>query len=246
MEDSKSSNRYRDWLEQRAGSYALSRCQDLLRGLLSGWSRRSRSVLAMGAGSAGFVETLWDAGFDVTAQDSDPAFLDEARKLLGSRAEFVLSAPDHLPFDDDAFDYAVAALALEFWESPESVLREMGRLACSGVILVFPNAWSLFGLECRLRKRHSLCATAQPLLRSPRALARLTRRVFGKKRRAWASILPLGSYSWQDAFLYRRMNAAHIPLPLGAFVGLRIDFGPVYTGTPLILRASEPVAPLKS
>ncbi|MDL2316135.1 class I SAM-dependent methyltransferase [Desulfovibrio sp. OttesenSCG-928-A18] len=238
-------NRYQAWLESSRWTFALERCQDLLHCLLSGWPRRSRSVLVMGAGSGAFVETLWESGFDVTAQDNDPDFLALARQRLGSRADFVLGAPDHLPFDDCAFDYAVAAGAMEFWSHPEAVLKEMGRLSCSGIIVIFPNAWSLFGLECRLRPKHPLCAVARPLLQSPWQLARLLSAVFGKKRRTWASVLPGPSISWGRKGLRRYINMPRPRLPLGAFAGVRVDFGPLYTGTPLILRASEPAASIK-
>ena len=161
------SKRYEAWRGQVPGSFALDRCRDLLRALLAGWPRRSRSMLVFNAGGGEFLETLWEAGFDVTAQDSDPEYLELARKRLGSRAGFVLSAPDHLPFDDCFFDYAVAASALEFWEDPEAVLREIGRVACGGLIVIFPSTWSVFNLECRVRRGNLLCAEARHLLQSP-------------------------------------------------------------------------------
>ena len=237
--------RYCHWPEEDSGAYALRVCQDLLRHLLSGWPRRSRSVLTLGAGSCALVETLWDAGFDVTAQDDNRECLDRARALLGSRADFVLSAPDHLPYDDDAFDYAVATLALEFWEDPEAVLTEMNRLATRGVVLLFPNAWSLFGLECHIRRGNRLCRSARPLLHSPRQLYYMANRVFDGKRRAWASVLPLPSGFWRQGFFFRRINTLYMPFPLGAFAGLRIDFGPTFSGTPLLVKHSQPVADIK-
>jgi SAM-dependent methyltransferase len=238
-------SRYQSWLDREKGAFALDRCRDLLRGLFSTWPRRSRSMLVLNAGSADFLETLWEAGFDVTGQDSDPDFLERARKCLGRRAEFVLSAPDHLPFADCSFDYAVAVAALEFWDKPEAVLEEMGRLACAGVIIIFPNAWSLFGLECHLRKADPLCSSALPLLRNPRALARMTRSVYGRNKTAWASVLPASSHTWRNGGLFRLLNSLRVPFPLGAFVGIRIDFGPLYTGTPMVISSSDPVASAK-
>ena len=237
--------RYREWQASESGAFALARCNDMLRNLLSGWPRRARSVLVFNAGSGDFLETLWEAGFDVTGQDSDQEFLDQARQRLGKRADFVLSAPDHLPFDDSSFDYAVAVAALEFWDNPEAVLKEIDRLACSGAILIFPNAWSLFHLECRTRARNSLCSSALPLMQSPLSLLRMSRQVFGKKKTAWASVLPAFSPTWRAGGLFRLLNAPQFPLPLGAFAGLRIDFGPLYTGTPMVLRASDQVASAK-
>ena len=242
MSEDSCQTRYQEWYANEAGAYALARSQDLLRELLSGWPRRARSVLVFNAGSGEFLETLWEAGFDVTAQESDQEYLALARERLGSRADFVLSAPDHLPFDDCTFDYAVAVAALEFWENPEAVLREIGRVACNGLILIFPSAWSLFALECRLRGKKNLCSTALPLLHSPRTITRLVRRVFGKKKLAWLSVLPGTSHTWRHNRWLAPVNSLHLPLPIGAFAGLRVDFGPMYTGTPLLLRASSPMA----
>lgn len=237
-------SRYQPWLDRANGVFALESCRMLLRALYSVWPRRSRSMLVLNAGSADFLETLWEAGFDVTGQDSDPPFLDQARKRLGRRAEYVLSAPDHLPFADRSFDYAVAVAALEFWDRPEAVLEEIGRLVCGGVILIFPNSWSLFGLECRLRRKDPLCSSARPLLRSPRALARMARAAYGRNKTAWASVLPAVSHTWRKGSLFRLINSPRAPLPLGAFAGLRIDFGPLSAGTPLVLPA-DPVPSAK-
>ena len=239
------SKRYEAWRGQAAGAFALDRCRDLLRTLLAGWPRRSRSVLAFNVGSGAFLETLWEAGFDVTGQDSDPAYLDLARKRLGSRVDFTLSAPDHLPFDDCFFDYAVAVAALEFWDDPEAVLKEIGRVACGGLIVIFPSAWSAFSLECRLRGADPLCAAARPLLRSPRTVSRLLRRVYSDKKTVWASVLPGPSRTWAERSWFKRVNGLRLPLPVGAFTGVRVDFGPLYTGTPLLLRSADPVASLK-
>lgn len=241
MTDNCASLRYGAWFESDKGQYACACCKQLLHGLLSGWPRRSRSLLAFNAGSTDFVEMLWECGFDVTAQDSDQVHLEQARACLGNRAKLVLASPDHLPFDDYSFDYAIAVAAMEFWENPKEVLTEIKRLTCSGVILIFPNTWSLFSLECRMRKNHLLCSCARPLLRSPRELLGLTHSVFGKTQKAWGSVLPGPTASWTPLRLLRPVNNTLFPLPIGAFVGLRIDFGPLYTGTPLPLRASEPV-----
>lgn len=242
MTDYSIAERYQAWLDHKNGEYAIERCHDLLRGLLSGWPRRSRSVLVFNAGSNRCIEILWEAGFDVTAQDNDKNFLSLARERLGNRVEFVLSSPDHLPFDDCAFDYVVATAALEFWEQPEAVLQEIQRLACSGVILIFPNSWSLFGLECRFRKKSPLCSVAAPLLQSPRKIHTLIRDNFTNDNIVWASVLPFFSWTWTPKGWLSSWNMRQMSIPLGAFAGVRIDMGPQYTGTPLLLPASEPVA----
>lgn len=233
--------RYEVWQEKDAGSFALNRCRDLLRLLSAEWPRRSRSVLAFNVGSGDVVDLLWESGFEVTGQDNDPELLAHAQKRLGARADFVLSAPDHLPFDDGFFDYAVAVAALEFWEDPEAVLREAGRIADRGFILIVPSSWSLFGLECRLRKKQPPFAASASLLQSPRAMARLLRRVYDNTARCWVSVLPGPTASWSENSRFVMFNKLPLPLPIGAFVGVRVDFGPIYTGTPILLRSSDPL-----
>jgi SAM-dependent methyltransferase len=234
--------RYQFWPESEAGSVALEQCTILLRGLFAGWPRRSRTMLVMGAGSGNFIEQLWEAGFEITGQEDDPEFLAQAKARMGPRVEFVLSAPDHLPFDDCTFDYAVIVAAYEFWDTPEAVLKEIKRVACGGVILIFPNAWSLFGFECRLSRNNPLCVSTEPLLQSPRTIWQLSRRIFGKKRIVWASVLPATTHTWKGHPFFRFLNSVQAPLPLGAFAGLRIDLGPMYAGAPLLLKTSRPVA----
>jgi SAM-dependent methyltransferase len=233
------------WKTLAPGAFALERSRDLLRALLAGWPRRSRSMLVFNVGDGIFLETLWEAGFDVTGQERNPKCRDRAQKRLGSRADVVLASPDHLPFDDRSFDYAAAVFALEHWDDPAATLEEIGRVVCGGLIVVFPSAWSLFGLECRLRKGGALHAALRPLLRSPRSVCRLLRRAYGVKKTVWSSILPGPSHTWVARSCCKALNAPCLPLPLGAFAGARVDFGPQYAGTPLLLRDAHPVASLE-
>jgi hypothetical protein len=225
-------------------AFAMRRCSELLRRLLPGRPRRSVSLLVMGAGSVELVESVWEAGFDVTVQDNDASRLEQVVSLMGRRVECVLSSPDHLPFDDKSFDYAATSPALDFAGDPEDVQAEMGRLSCAGVILVFFNACSVFGLECRVR-RATLHAVAPGRLHSPYSLAATARRVWPGKARAWASALPGPCCTWRNGFFLQRVNSLNFPLPLGAVAGLRVDFAPLYAGTPLVLRNTEPAVSAK-
>ena len=234
--------RYASWYETREGAFALARKKELLRRLLSGWVRRSRSMLVMSAGQGLFLESLWESGFDVTGQEHTPDLLAEARGRLGNRADFALGAPDYLPFDDCSFDYAVAVDALEFWPDPEAALREMSRVACGGIILIFPNAWSLFGLRCRLWRGHGNYASMAPYMQSPCQVQRLIRSAFGQEKTEWRSALLAPTSTWRPHPVLEFINAMDIRLAVGGFTGVRIDFGSVSTGTPLALRAGGSVS----
>lgn len=242
MRDTAARQRYDAWYDTEEGAFALARKEELMRALFSGWPRRSRSVLVLGVGQGEFLESLWESGFDVTGQDSVPEYIEISRKRLGTRAELAFSAPELLPFDDCSFDYAVAVDAFEFWDDPEAVLEEIGRVVCGGLIVLFPNAWSLLGLECRLGRKAGTCGALSPHLKSPRAVNRLIHKVYGPRETAWMANLLAGGRTLRPAPLWTRLNSLRIPLPLGGLVGIRVDFGPQYSGTPLLLTAREPVS----
>ena len=235
-------SRYVSWYATREGAFALARKEELLRRLISGWSRRTRSMLVMGAGQGVFLENLWESGFDVTGHEQQPELMEEARKRLGNRADFVLGAPDRLPFDDNFFDYAVAVDALEFWPDPEAVLREMRRVACCGVILMAPNAWSMFGLRCRAGRGQHGYGSIRPFLHSPRSMQRMLKNVFKQEKKEWLSALLAPVSTWRPYPVLEFANSLDIRLALGAVMGVRIDFGPMATGTSLTVRADAAVS----
>ncbi|MDR2160884.1 MAG: class I SAM-dependent methyltransferase [Desulfovibrio sp.] len=231
--------RYAYWYATSSGAFALARKKELLGRLLSGWTRRTRSLLVVQAGDGIFLENLWESGFDVTGQESVPALLGAARARLGGRADYALGAPDLLPFDSCSFDYAVAVDALEFCREPGAVLREMGRVACGGLILMVPNAWSLLGLRCLLAADHR---PLLPFLQSPRRLHRLLKKTFAGQRTVWLSSLLGPVCSWRFSAPAVFANSLDSPFPLGAVAGVRIDFGPLSAGTPLLVPLRSPVS----
>ena len=230
---------HREWLAAEQGEFAHARIEDLLGRLLADWPRRSRSLLVMNAGGGRMLESLWQAGFDVTGQENDQACLTMPRTNAGRRVDVFISAPDHMPYDDCSFDYALGIPG--YWENPEATLVELRRVVCSGVALLFPNVYSLCGIGCLFGRRHPLFQHPDCALLSPRTLWHLTRKVFGKRTTAWSAVLVGPALTWTPASRLAFLNRSPLPAPLGAIAGLRVDFGPLRTGTPLLLRAAEPV-----
>ena len=228
-----------EWLATPHGAFAALRMEELLAKMVSPWPRRTRSMVVLGAGSGDFLEVLWQTGFDVTGQDHDPEYAMRARARMKNRAGFMLCAPDHLPVDDCTFDYGVAT-DIEFWDDPEAVLRELARVSCRGVVLLFSNAWSLARLECLTRKERAPAAPMCAAWLSPRKVRRLARQTFECKAASWGSILLGPGFTWRHKSWHERLNTLMPALPLGAFAALRVDFQPLRAGTPLVLRAGAP------
>ena len=78
----------------------------LVRTFMSAWQRRGCSILQVGLHSYLSPDFFWDAGFDVCATDENLQALNYALDSSGPRVEYRLAKADHLPFDDDSFDYA--------------------------------------------------------------------------------------------------------------------------------------------
>lgn len=142
---------YEQWHAEPDGKYAMDAQHLLLRHMIAGWPRRGHNMLELFCGSGRFLENLWEAGFDMTGQEHDQGLVRQARRRLGNRVSITLNRPEHLPFDDQSFDYVACINGLEFAEQPEAVLEECFRLASLGLILAFPGSFSLHGLGLRLR-----------------------------------------------------------------------------------------------
>ncbi|SDL70676.1 class I SAM-dependent methyltransferase [Tessaracoccus oleiagri] len=100
---------------------------------------RGRHVLDIGCGAGPLAADLVERGARVSGFDSSPAMLEIARRRLGDRADLrVADLGEPLPYDDESFDVACAALVLHYlrdWEGPlaeiRRVLRPGGRLVAA-------------------------------------------------------------------------------------------------------------------
>ena len=213
----------------------------LVQCLSASWPRRSRALLEVGCGDGRMLEVLWTLGFDITGLDRDEEELRAARERLGDRCDLRIGSYDALPFEDDAFDYIV--LAGVFFRSPDldALIREAVRVATRHVLLIFPNAWSLAALMGYLPwKASTTIAVYNPLA----MLNRLRQACPGGQVRL-RSILPGPPGSWGSSSLWRYGNDRLLLLPLGAFVGMRLDLMPQspVTGLPLRVKASRLTIP---
>ena len=102
-------------------------------------------VLDVGCGPGALVgELVARVGADlVTAADPSEPFVTAARtRYPGVTVE---QAPaERLPFDDDAFDVALAQLVVHFMQDPVAGLREMARVTRGGGV-VAASVWDLAG-----------------------------------------------------------------------------------------------------
>lgn len=100
----------------------------------------ARSVLNVGAGTGSYEPT-----------DREVTALEPSAEMIGQRppeaAKVHQGAAENLPFEDNAFDAAMAVLTVHHWSDVEAGLREMRRVATGRlVILTFDPAGPYFWL----------------------------------------------------------------------------------------------------
>ena len=107
-----------------------------------------RRVLDVGCGSGILFSTLQAKGARVTGFDASPAMVELARDRLGVGANIhIADLAERLPFDDAAFDDAIASLVLHYlpdWTGPLAELRRV--LRPGGRLLLSVNHPAIFKL----------------------------------------------------------------------------------------------------
>lgn len=233
--------------EYRRRFLSLAR-QSVLHQLISGWKRRGSSLLQVGLDAGFSPEFFWEAGFDVTALDRSVACLDAAREQTGPRVAYVCGSASLLPFENGAFDYAVLmhhGLGPKSNPEGESVLSEALRVAARGIIIM---EWSSFSLSGVPQSAHTHWEAPDPDGNEcigcggkargvkPWELYALVRRTCPERCISLVSALPLWEGTWPDgssglSAALRRMaapvNLAVLPLPVGALLGMRVDWAAV-------------------
>ena len=209
--------------------------------MIAGWPRRGHRLLELYCGDGRFLESFWQSGFDVTGQERDPGLLSKARARLKQTADFTCGHPEHLPFEDRAFDYVVCLNGLHCSPRPRETLNEMCRLAARGLLLAFPNAWSIYGLS-RFFLRPKSGSGFKHLLHPFKIQSWL--RAGGREGRIrWASNLLGPACTWHGRNGWMRINFISIPLPLGACALLRLDFSPPPAGSGILLNIPRALGP---
>ena len=99
-------------------------------------------LLDLGCGLGGYSEVLAERGFEVSAFDVVPEYVERAR-ALGVHAE--VYDGERLPLADNAVDTVFMLEVIEHLEDPARLLREARRVARRNVLISTPNCTQSFG-----------------------------------------------------------------------------------------------------
>lgn len=223
MWDRQKAEKYDAWYDTPMGAFALGREVRLLQFMASGWPRRGQRLLEIGCGTGVFLQVLHHAGFDVTGLDKSPAMLEVARKRLGNVADLHLGVAEHLPFDDNEFDFSVMFTVLEFCDDPGLALLEAARVARKGLIVGFLNKCSLYWLSVRFLPGSSGTTLRQARWFAPWDIRRLIHDNLGRKYYETRSALPGPRITWRQSTPWRQLNTPILPFPLGGYCAVRVN-----------------------
>jgi len=102
--------------------------------------RSGKKIFDFGCGLGGYSLRLGKLGFDCTAADINPAYLEKA-KALGLNT--YLAKGNKIDFPDNYFDTAILIEVLEHVEDPASILKEIKRVVKDNVLITVPNHTTL-------------------------------------------------------------------------------------------------------
>ena len=228
------------WVKTDAGEFAVEQKRALVEQLIAGWTRRGHNILEVGCGVGYLLEAFWEAGLDISGLDASQLHLDKARERLGNRVDLVLGEPEHLPFDDEEFDYVAVLNPLGFTADPEPILREAFQVARKGVVFGFFNKYSMHRLSCFYNRKN--CSFHALYWHSCVRMLSLVKQISGGLRGSIRSTLfgPPGSWG-SEKRVWRKVNGAILPTPFGAYVALRVDLTRRPGVRPLYLTTRAPV-----
>ncbi|MDL2272555.1 class I SAM-dependent methyltransferase [Desulfovibrio sp. OttesenSCG-928-I05] len=225
------------WYATPMGRHVLFRERMLISHMLTSWPRRNHTLLEMGCGAGHFLELFWNAGFDVTAIDEQEESLSLAREKVGQRVTLRQGSLEHLPFDDDDFDFVTIVTTLEHMAYPETVLREAFRVATHGLLVLFFNSWSLY--RCEGIFQNAVPARDNYWM-SPLRLAQMITQTCGKRPNAFRSTMFRPSRFWRGEDPPRWSLGRTSVFPFGAVAAFRVDLSPL-SGTTIKLAAGNPI-----
>jgi hypothetical protein len=208
---------------------------------MTGWKANGSTLLVVGSGWALDPVWLWRKGFDVTVIDRAADF--SSMEDSGNRKiTWRQGAPEALPFENGTFDYAMLNHRLfasrERW-SRQDILQEALRVATRSVLVLEWNRLFSGGLKYSAAEGGATPGSRGALpCAYPWEMLSLLRQCCPERKTTWLSTMLCGHHMAGKLLL--PVQTVCLPVPLGALIGVRIDWQSA-TGSALLLldRARE-------
>ncbi len=224
----------RDWekvLDEPKQRIRLEREHRLLVDMLC--PKPGDTLLEIGCGIGATLAALADEGLRLAGLDASPHLLEIARQRTSRRIEYHRGWAEDLPFDDNAFNYAVFMGTLEFVEDPQRSVEEASRVAKDRVFFGVVNKYALRAAELRLRGMfaHSLYNRARFF--SIWELKQMVYRAAGNVPVSWRTASQMLSVGQPDGWVDRALRLGRYPF--GGYAAMVATLVPRYRTRPLEL-----------
>ena len=224
---------YDKWLQNSANRFALSLETDLMISMLN--PEKGRTLLDIGCGTGENLLKYLEMGLHVTGLDPSPYMLDIAADKLKNRADLHRGFAEHLPFDDNFFNYASLITTLEFVEEPEKALEEAFRVTKDRVFIGVLNRYALKNFHRRVKGIFTSTIFNQAQFFSIWELKQIIKKILGDVPLSWGTVCQFPFSSYRFVSILER-NSIIQKCPFGAFVGMVVIPVPRYKTTALPLK----------
>lgn len=231
--DFKDAQSYERWYREPHNRKVAELETRLMLGLLQ--PAPGETLLDIGCGTGASLQAFLDMELALTGIDPSPYMLDAAAAHLKNRIDLHRGNAEALPFDDNAFSYAVLNITLEFVDRPQDALAEACRVAKDRVYLGILNRFALKGFERRVKGIFYPSIYNRARFFSIWELKHMLRALMGDAPVIWRTMCQLPRSG--DNFVHRIAQSTLVQrCPFGAYAGMVVSLVPRYRTTPLKLK----------
>ncbi len=219
----------RDHSNQKLAELEKRLMLDLLRPL------QGESVIDIGCGTGMHFDDLLACGLQVSGIDASPYMLDIARQKARQRVDLHRGFAEDLPFEDNAFTYAVLNTTLEFVDDPQKALEEAFRVTKDRVFLGVLNRYALKGFLRRVEGKFFDTIYSRARFFSIWELKHMVRKILGDVPVSWRTVCQLPTAPGRVMSRIEQ-NELIQRCPFGAFAGMVVTMEPRFRTRPLALK----------
>ncbi len=244
--DFNDAGRYDAWFELEKNRYCLEREIRLMMKMLA--PLKGNRLLDIGCGTGTSLMPFIDLGMDLTGIDASAYMLDVASARLKHHAALHKGHAEDLPFDDNAFEYAIMFTSLEFMDRPAKAIEEACRVAKDKLFIGVLNRYAPVNVIRRIKSLVSPDIYANARFFSIWDLKQILFAILGDVPMTWKTTLQAPCCSgrlagWcEDSRLFQKS-------PFGTMIGMKIEPVPRFRTRPLCLtikhrKSNEPATGL--
>ncbi len=203
---------------------------------------RGESVLDIGCGGGAAILPFLEAGISASGIDPSPYMIDTASETLKKRADIYQGFAEDLPFDDNAFHYAVLVKSLEFVDNPRKAVEEACRVAKNKIFIGVLNRHSIKGTGLRAKRIFTNSVYSHAHFFSIWELKQILRDILGDVPVSWRTVC---QFSRGSGSIFSRIECSDFVqrCPFGAFAGIAVTPVPRLRTIPLELGCEAAAAP---